>query len=71
VKLDTSVETRPEATKPLIGTAGGKNTATISGKDIVERVRKRTPLGEKVVANWAELTLKSIKTIKRPTWSNR
>jgi hypothetical protein len=58
-KLDDWVEKVPQANKPLIGAADG--SAAMSPKDIVEHVKKRTPLGEKVVSNWAELTLKSIK----------
>lgn len=61
-KLDDWVETIPHATKPLIGTAGGKTAKVMSAKDIARHVKKRTPLGEKVVANWAELALKSIKS---------
>ena len=60
-KLDGWVETTPQANTPLIGTAGGKTAKTLSPKDIAEHVKKRTPLGEKVVANWAELALRSIK----------
>ena len=60
-KLDGWVEATPKATKPLIGTAGGKTATVLSAKDIAKHVKKRTPLGEKVVANWAELALKSIK----------
>jgi hypothetical protein len=60
-KLDGWVEATPQATKPLIGTAGGKTAKTLSPKDIALHVKKRTPLGEKVVANWAELALRSIK----------
>jgi hypothetical protein len=58
-KLDDWVETVPQASKPLIGSADG--SAALSPKDIVKHVKDRTPLGEKVVSNWAELTLKSIK----------
>jgi hypothetical protein len=61
-KLDGWVESTPQPTKPLIGTAGGKTAKTLSAKDIAEHVKKRTPLGEKIVANWAELTLKSIQS---------
>jgi len=58
-KLDDWVEKVPQANKPLIGAADG--SAALSPKDIVKHVKERTPLGEKVVSNWAELTLKSIK----------
>ena len=63
-KLDGWVEATPTATKPLIGTADGKTAKVLSAKDIAEHVKKRTPLGEKVVANWAELALKSIKSTR-------
>lgn len=61
-KLDGWVEATPQPTKPLIGIAGGKTAKDLSPKDIAEHVKKRTPLGEKIVANWAELTLKSIQS---------
>jgi hypothetical protein len=63
-KLDGWVEATPNATKPLIGTAGGKTAKALSAKDIAKHVKKRTPLGEQVVANWAELALKSIKSTR-------
>ena len=59
-KLDAWVETIPEPDKPLLGAAGG-NVAPLSPKDIVKHVKKRTPTGEKLVANWADLVLKNIR----------
>ena len=59
-KLDTWVETVPTPDEPLIGAASGKITP-LSPRDIVKHVKKRTPTGEKLVANWAELVLRNIK----------
>jgi len=59
-KLDDWVEKVPNPEAPLIGSASGK-TPSLSPKDIVKHVKKRTPTGEKLVANWAELVLRNIK----------
>jgi hypothetical protein len=59
-KLDAWVEEAPEPDKPLVGAAGGE-TAPLSARDIVKHVKKRTPIGEKLVANWADLVLRNIK----------
>lgn len=59
-KLDAWVETVPKPDEPLVGAASGK-VAPLSPRDIVKHVKKRTPTGEKLVANWADLVLKNIK----------
>ena len=59
-KLDAWVETVPAPDQPLVGAAGGK-IAPLSARDIVKHVKKRTPTGEKLVANWADLVLRNIK----------
>jgi hypothetical protein len=59
-KLDAWVETVPQPDKPLVGAASG-SIAPLSPRDIVKHVKKRTPTGEKLVANWADLVLKNIK----------
>jgi hypothetical protein len=59
-KLNAWVATVPDPDQPLIGTASGK-VAPLSPRSIVSHVRKRTPTGEKLVANWTSLVLKKIK----------
>jgi hypothetical protein len=60
-KLDDWVARVPNPDQPLIGSASGK-VAPLSPRSIVKHVRKRTPTGEKLVANWTSLVLKNIKS---------
>ena len=59
-KLDANLAASPDPDQPLIGSAG-RRVGSLSRRDIVKHVKTRTPLGEKLVANWADLVLQNIK----------
>ena len=60
-KLREWVEMHPAPDKPIVAAAG--TNESLSPRDILSAVEKRTSLGEEVLKNWVALLIKTVKQV--------